>query len=360
MEQEQKGISLINIIISFKIFLGELKKKWLLVSVIILITTTLGLLYSLNSKPKYIATSTMMLENSKSGGAMTGALALASQFGIMGGGSPSVITEEKLMEIIKSENIIKTALFKKVTINSTSDILANHFIDLFGYRKKWEMVDSLKNFKFVNKKENLSVLENGVFKMFYDQIAQNFLILSKSPSGIISLKIKTSSELFSKDLNQALLEAVTSFYINHITQKGRINVDIIQNRVDSIAGALKDAEFALARWKDANFQLVKAQGMMAEIQLRRNVEVNNSIYIEGVKQLEMAKFSLLQDTPFLQIIDQPTLPLDPMKIPLKFSVFFGFIIGCLLSGLFVFTEKKYADLMLEVQKEKIVNEKQII
>lgn len=356
MEQQPNGISLINIIQSVRNYWGELKKKWLLVSLIIISTSILGMLYSLNSKPKYIATSTMMLENSKNGGSMMGALALASQFGIASGMSSSVINEDKLIEIIKSENIIKTALFKKVTINSKTDILANHFIDIFGYKKKWEMNDSLKDFRFLNPKEKLSVLENSVFKMFYDQIAQNFLIMSKSPNGIISVNIKTSSELFSKYLNQSLVEALTSFYVNRITQKGRVNVEIIQKRVDSISGALKDAEYALARWRDSNFQLVKAQGMMAEIQLRRNVEVNNSIYVEGVKQLEMAKFSLLQDTPFLQIIDEPILPLTPIKPPLKVGVFFGFIIGCLLSGLFVFTGKKYADLMLEVKRSKEVIE----
>src|ERR1017187_9111656 len=290
MEQDEDEISLIDMINSIKGFFAELKKKWFLVSIIVLITSTLGLLYALNSKPKYVAASTVMLETSNSGGSMSGALALASQFGLMGGSSSSVISEEKLLEIIKAETIIKTALFKKATIDSTNDILANHFINLFGYKEKWEN-DSLKDFRFINQKENLSVQENGVFKMFYSQITKKFLTTEKSKSGIITITTKTKSELFSKYFNQYLVEAVTSFYVNRITEKGRKNVDIVQRRVDSITIALKDAEFALARWKDANFQLVKAQGMMAEIQLRRNVEVNNSIYIEGIKQLEIAKFS---------------------------------------------------------------------
>lgn len=349
---EEEGISLIDIIKGLKEFFVELKRKWLIVSIIVCITSVIGLLYSLNSKPKYIASSTMMLESSKGDG-MSGAMALASQFGLMGGGSSSVINEDKLIEIVKAETILRAALFKKATIDSTTDILANHYIDLFGYKEIWEKDDSLKDFRFVNSKENLNVQENSVLKMFCGQIRKDFLVTEKSKSGIITLTINSKSELFSKYFNQYLVEAVTSFYVNRITEKGRTNLGIIQKRVDSIALALKDAEFALARWKDANFQLVKAQGMIAEMQLRRNVEVCNSIYLEGVKQLEISKFTSLQQTPFLQIIDQPTLPLGSTgKTPPLKGIAFGFIAGCLLSGLYVFARKKYAELMVEIVEKQ--------
>ncbi|MES2284316.1 MAG: hypothetical protein V4547_01425 [Bacteroidota bacterium] len=349
---EAEGISLIDMIKGIKDFFAELKRKWLVVSIIICTTSLIGLFYSLNSKPKYIASSTMMLESSKGDG-MSGAMALASQFGLMGGGSSSVINEDKLIEIVKAETIIKTALFKNATIDSTSDILANHFIDLFGYKEIWEKDDSLKDFRFTNPKENLNVQENRVLKMFYGQIKKDFLTTEKSKSGIITLTINSKSELFSKYFNQYLVEAVTSFYVNRITEKSRTNIGIIQKRVDSIALALRDAEFSLARWKDANFQLVKAQGMIAEMQLRRNVEVCSSIYLEGVKQLEISKFTSLQQTPFLQIIDQPTLPLNSTGMISPFhGITFGFIIGFLLASLYVFVRKKYAELMIEIAEKQ--------
>lgn len=350
--EEEEGISLIDIIKGTKEFFAELKKRWLLVSIIVCITSVIGLLYSLKKKPNYIASSTMMLESSKGDG-MSGAMALASQFGLMGGGSSSVINEDKLIEIVKAETILKTALFKKATIDTTTDILANHYIDLFGYKEIWAKDDSLKGFRFINTEGNLSVQENRVLKMFCGQIKKDFLTTEKAKSGIITLTINSKSELFSKYFNQYLVEAVTSFYVNRITEKSRTNLNIIQKRVDSIALALRDAEFALARWKDANFQLVKAQGMIAEMQLRRNVEVCNSIYIEGVKQLEISKFTSLQQTPFLQIIDQPTLPLNPVgTISRLRGAAIGLIIGCFLAGLYVFVRKKFAELMIEMVEKQ--------
>ncbi len=351
-QEEEEGMSLIDMINSLKDFFAELKTRWLLITIIVSLTSALGLVYSIVKKPKYSAVSTMMLESSKDGGAMSGAMALASQFGLMGGSSSAVINEDKLIEIIKAETIIETALFKKATIDSTTDILANHYIDIFGYRKAWEKIDTLKDFRFTNTKENLSLKENKFLKMFCGQIIKDFLTAEKAKSGIITITTTTKSELFSKYLNQYLLEAVTNFYVNHITEKSRTNLDIIQKRVDSIALALKDAEFALAKWKDENFQLVKARGMIAELQLRRNVEVCNSIYVEGIKQVEVAKFTLLQQTPFLQIIDQPTLPLEPVgKISKAKGIILGFIIGCFLSLGSIFARKKYIDLMDEAAKK---------
>lgn len=350
MGQETEVLSLIDIIKSIREYFAEFIGKWRLVALIVFSTSAIGLIYSHFTKPNYVATSTMMLENSKNSSSMAGALALASQFGLIGSSSSSVINEEKLVEIIKAETIVYAALFKKATINSKTDILANHFIDLFGYEKSFEKIDSLKGFRFVNQRGKLTPLENRVLKMFYSRITKKVLFIDKSKSGIITITTKSSSEFFSKYFNQYLVEAVTSFYVNRITEKGRSSLEAVQKRVDSVAIELKNAEYALARWKDANFHLVKAQGLIAEMDLRRNVEVNNSIYIEGIKQLEISKFTLLQDTPFLQIIDEPMLPLEPIEVvsPLRGTAY-GFFIGFFLSALVVFVRKKYADLIAEDQ-----------
>lgn len=347
--KDNDEISIKDLINIIKEYFNEFKRKWRMASLIIFAFSIMGFAYSYIKKPTYIATSTMMLENSKGGG-ISGALALASQFGLMSsGGGSAEIDEEKLMELITSEAIIKTALFKKSTINNKTDIFANHFIDLFGYKESWAKNegDSLNGFRFKNSKDKLNLLETRVFKMFYNRLSKSSIESLKSKSGIISVSVKSPSEPFSKFFNQSLIESITDFYVKRITEKGQTNVNIIQKRVDSVAIALKDAEYALARWKDGNFQLVKAQGMMAEIDLRRNVEVNNSIYIEGIKQLEISKFTLLQDTPFLQVIDEPSFPIDAIGLSRTRGIIYGFVLGCILSISFIFARKRFMEIMRE-------------
>jgi len=353
MEQEEdEGLSLIEIINRVKVFFTELRRKWFKIAIVACITSLIGLSVSFYLKPHFIAGSTIMLDNGESDNSISGALALASQLGLGGGSSSSSMTEDKLVEIIPSEVIIKTALFKRTIIDSTSDILANHFINLFGYKKTWEKDDSLKNFRFKNPKEHLSLLENKVFKMFYGQIIKDFLKIDKSKSGIMTITVKSKSELFSKYLDEFIVEALTDFYSKHIAENGRMNLIIVQNRVDSVANALKDAELALANWRDHSNQLVKARGMMEELRLTRNVELCSAIYLEGIKQLEITKYSLLQPAHLLQVIDKPMLPLFPegQISPVK-GITIGFILGVLLAGIFVYV-KKYIEQSIEIANAK--------
>jgi len=349
---DQEGLSLLDIIYSIKEFYAELKRIWYLIVIVCCISSGLGFLGSFYSKKQYVAKSTVMLESSK-GGSMSGAMALASQFGMLGSSSSSAITEDKLIEIIKTETIIKSALLEKATIDSTSDLLANHFIDLFGYKEEWKNNNSLKDFRFKNSGENLTVEENGVLKIFYGKIIKDFIIIEKSKSGIISINIETPNELFSKCFNEHLVNAATHFYVDRITEKGRKSLEIVQKRVDSTAIALREAEFTLARWRDASNRLVKAQGMIEEGRLRRNVEIQNTLYLEGAKRLEIAKYSLLDETPFLQTIDKPDLPLGQKTgISAMKGIFLGFILGFILSGGYIFIRKKYASLMREAAINK--------
>jgi uncharacterized protein involved in exopolysaccharide biosynthesis len=61
-----------------------------------------------------------------------------------------------------------------------------------------------------------------------------------------------------------------------------------------------------------------------------DVEMNRAILEELVKNLELAKISLRRETPLIQTIDQPILPLEKKKVSkIKSSIvcwiFFGVI-----------------------------------
>lgn len=349
--EEDKGLTFIDIVKILREFWIEIKRRRVIIIAIVLISGITGFAVSFFSDaPQYIATTTLMLENNKGGGG--GALEIASQLGLVGGGGGIALSEDKLLDIIKSQAIIKIALFDKTKIDSSEDSFANHFIHLFGYRELWRKNDSLRDFKFENAKDKLTIKENGVFKSFYGQIITDFLKVEESKkSGLVKITIQTPSQAFSKQFNQSLVSALITFYVDRKTEKGRKNVSIIQKRVDSIAGALRDAEYAYARWKDGSNQLVKAQGMISEIRLRRDVEVANSIYVEGIKQLEISKFALLQETPVLQIIDAPSFPLSKTKKTSKNRLIsIGFVIGVLLAIAYVIVIKKIIELRAQFLK----------
>ena len=63
------------------------------------------------------------------------------------------------------------------------------------------------------------------------------------------------------------------------------------------------------------------------------------MYLEIIKNLELSKLTLLNQTPIINIIDKPILPLKQDKrSKSKFAILFGFIGGFLTVGFFIFTK----------------------
>ena len=79
----------------------------------------------------------------------------------------------------------------------------------------------------------------------------------------------------------------------------------------------------------------------------RRVEVLNAMYLEIVKNLELSKITLLNQTPIINIIDTPTLPLkEDKKSKILFGVLGGFLGGFLSICFFIF-RKLFKDALAE-------------
>jgi len=71
--------------------------------------------------------------------------------------------------------------------------------------------------------------------------------------------------------------------------------------------------------------------LLEEIRLKRDVEILNIMYGEIVKNLEVSKFTLLNNKPLLNIIDSPTLPLEVNRM----SIVLAFILFSILGGFLI-------------------------
>jgi capsule polysaccharide export protein KpsE/RkpR len=59
---------------------------------------------------------------------------------------------------------------------------------------------------------------------------------------------------------------------------------------------------------------------------RRDVQMLSLMYAEVLKNMEIAKFTLDNQTPFFQVVDKPTLPLEKKKVSRIISAIVGSII----------------------------------
>jgi hypothetical protein len=330
-------ISLKELIEKASEWYAYLLSQWKIIILAGIIGAVLGLAYSFSKKPVYTASLSFALEDEKSGG-LGGALGLASSFGIdLGGGGGSVFTGSNLMELFKSRSMVEQTLLSPVIVEGKTVSLAEMYIQNQEWRAKWNENPKYKNIQFLPNlgRKNYTRVHDSILGVIYTNLSGNGLIIGQKDKkvAIISIDVSSSNELFSKYLAEALVKEVSDFYIDTKSKKSRENMDVLERQTDSIRRELNGAITGVAVANDNTFGLNPAMNVRRAPSARRQVDVqaNTAILTELVKQSELAKVTLRKETPLIQIIDKPILPLPKER----FGKAKGIIMGGFLAGFFV-------------------------
>lgn len=301
----------------------------------------LGLTYSLIKKPIYTATLSFAVEDEKGGGGagLGSALGLASSLGLdLGGGGGSIFTGSNLTELFKSRSMVEKTLLSPVEYNGKVISLAEMFIQNNKWRKSWEAKPEFSKIQFLPNadRKNFIRAQDSIIGIIFLNLSKGGLSVAQKDKkvAIINIDVSSPNELFAKYFCEALAKQVSDFYIDTKSKKARMNMSILQRQTDSIRNELNGAITGVAVANDNTFNLNPALNVRRAPSARRQVDVqaNTAILTELVKQTELAKVTLRKETPLIQIIDKPILPLQKEK----FGKFKGLIIGGFLFGFFAF------------------------
>lgn len=336
---EQKGneeISLKELVNSAKELVGFLLSKWKIIIVAGVIGALLGLAYSYTRKPVYTATLTFALENDKTAGA-GGMLSLASQFGFdLGGSGGGVFEGSNLYELFKSRTMVENTLLKPVIYNNTKMSLAEMYIQMNKWRDSWKENPKFSSIQFLpdTKRQGFTRVHDSILGVIYKQLASGSLTVEQKDKkiSIITMEVRSGNELFSMFFCENLAKEVGLFYINTKTKKAKVNMEILQRQTDSIRKELNNAIGGLAVANDNTFNLNPAFNVRRIPSSKKQVDVqaNTAILTELVKQSELAKVTLRRETPLIQVLDRPILPLEKKR----FGKFKGIVLGGFLFGFF--------------------------
>jgi hypothetical protein len=331
-------ISLKELILKIQRWWKYLLFKWVVIFIAGIIGGVIGLTYAWFKKPIYKAELSFALQEEKSGGGLSSALGLASQFGIdLGGGAGGEFSGDNLLELMKSRSVIEKCLLKTITINNKKTTLADYYTSFNGLRHNWNA--DIKNVHFLpgNDRASYNITQDSLLGVFHKSIIQDNLTVDKLDKklSIITLKVNSKNELFSKYFVEVLAQVVADFYIQTKTEKSAKNVLILQRQTDSVRRMLNLAISGVANSADIN---PNANPLLATLKVpsqkkQIDVQANTIILTELVKNLEIAKMSLLQATPLIHIIDTPILPLERDKVGKIKATVLGALIGVLLSCL---------------------------
>jgi hypothetical protein len=339
--------------ISLKDFIEKIKSgyyyllsKWKTIVIAAAVGAVLGLSFSIVKKPVYIATLSFALEDEKSSGGLGGALGLASSFGIdVGGGGGSVFTGSNVTELFKSRSIVEKTLLSPVSFDGVVVSLAEMYIQNNKWRKHWESNPKLKNIQFSpnSDRKKYTRVHDSILGVIYSDLFKNGLTVAQKDkkAGIITIDVVSTNELFSKCFSEALVNEVSDFYIETKSKKARENMDILERQTDSIRRELNGAIMGVAVSNDNTFGLNPAMNVRRAPSSRRQVDIqaNTAILTELVKQTEMAKVTLRKETPLIQIIDGPIMPLQKEQVGKMRGVLFGGALAGFMTILFLVLRK---------------------
>jgi uncharacterized protein involved in exopolysaccharide biosynthesis len=329
-------ISLKELILKIKDWYHFLLTKWVVIIAAGIIGGAIGVGYAFTQKATYTATLSFVLEDEKAGGGgLGGALGLASSLGIdLGGSAGGAFSGANLIELMKSRNIVEKSLLNPITVNGKTQSFAQYFINFNNLNKDWDTKPLLKGIDFVPdaNRSKFTLQQDSILGNIYASVLQMLTVGQKDKkASLLSINVKSTDEFFSKAFAENLAQEVSSYYIEIKSKKARQNMEILQRQTDSIRAVLNGSIVSVATAVDNTFGLNPAMQLKKTTISKKqfDVQANTAILTQLVTNLEMAKVSLRKETPLIQVIDRPILPLEKNEKNPIYFLFIGFFIAVL-------------------------------
>jgi hypothetical protein len=342
-KQEEASYFISDLLGSIKKRVAFLMTHWGLMLIMGTVGGLLGVGYAFIKNDTYTAATTFVVEDNKSSGGGI-ASALAGQFGLdLGGltGGSGLLQGDNVLELLKSKTLLKKALLTSYDSAGTIT-LADAYASAYGFTSKWASSNKVGHvINFSSKKGVFTRLEDSLIHVILTRITEKELSISKPDKklSLFSLQITTRDEQLSQLLCQRLLAVTSSFYIDTKTKRVRGNVERLQQRVDSIKAVLNNKTYTAITTNrellDANPAFAQGGEMQAEV-TGRDKMVQAAIFGELTKNLEASKTALLQETPTIQVVDTPEMPLKKNEVSWLLAIVAGAFIGKFITALYLF------------------------
>jgi len=324
--------------------------KKLLIIISGLIGGVLGLVLSLNTDPKYKGELTFVLEEGNQSSLLGAYSGLASQFGIdlNGGGGNGLFQGDNVLEFLKSRMMIKSTLLSSITADGKEMTMAECYIGFNKLRESWKDKGLEKvSFPLNAHPQAFSRQQDSILQDLFNRIVKSNLQVTRPDKKLnfISVQCISKHEMFSKHFVEVLVKEATDFYIDTKTRRNQISVDKLQLQADSIEMLLNRKTYSAASIQDINQNPARqTAGVSAEFAMRDKF-ILQTMYAEVVKNLELSKIAMAQETPIIQVVDSPIFPLEKIRLGKLKGILFGGLIGGVLIIAWLILRKTYRDIV---------------
>lgn len=332
-------------------YLWTRKVIWLFAGVL---GGVLGFCYVLVKEPVYTATTTFVVESSDSRGRLGGLAGMAAMAGLdFSGNAGGLFQGDNIMELYRSRRMLGQALFTKVDLNS-SELLIERYISYNKIRDHWQDQPELLALDFRMDPSTLDTrslrLRDSIVMNFVNTIRESVLTINKPEKNLSIVRVDVASpdEIFSKSFNENLVRQVNDFYIQTKVKKSSVNIQMLEAKVDSVRAVMAEAIYSAAQVSDATPNLnptrqVNRIGPVQEAQF--SAEANRAMLSQLLQNLELAKITMMQEQPLIQIVDQPIYPLPLDRISKAKAIFVGAFLFCFFTLIVLIGIRWYYQIM---------------
>ncbi len=358
-------VSLKEIILKIKEYLFAIWNAKLLLSLFALFFAAIFILKNVTTKPTFPASLSFMINDEEQSSSI-GVGSILGQFGLGSGGSEYNL--DKVLELSKSRKITQNALFNNVIILDKKTYLANHLIEYFESKNEWGNrkwhkallgptdVLPLKGFRFSNDSiSNFTTLENKALKSLHQKIIGNKAVGVEGileteyseTSGIMYMTTRAENPELSIHVTKELFSELSEYYVEKTIEKQNHTFKILKEKTDSISGTLASTQYQLASFKDAHQSIFSKKDNLKEQKLMMEIQKLSVMYGEAEKNLQIADLSLKNKTPYIQVIDDPLLPIPPNKQSIILDLIKGLMLGGFLGFIYIIGRKIIKDALTQ-------------
>lgn len=356
LENNQDEITLKDFLNKIQELLKYIKIHWIKIVLLGIIGGGIGLGYAWLQPITYTAKLTFVVEDGKSSSSSLGGLAsLAGQFGVDVGSSSGggLLSGDNILLYFKSASLAREVLLSE--LDSASNLtIADAYADVYKLNTKWKENKNIGPVKFQKLSMNkpYTRLQDSLLQSIVKKIITNNFSVERTDkkAGFIQVTSTMENEMLAKVYCDRIVEKAVQKYISIKILRQKTTVEKLQARVDSIARLLNQKTISSAGLQtkattmDIN-PLYKQNSVVANETTMRDKTMLATIFSSVTQNLEIAKFTLSQETPVIQIIDNPIYPLQINQTSKKMGLFLGGLIGGVLMFIIILVRKIIADLL---------------
>lgn len=286
---EEKLTDTVNKIRPYITRLKEARKKIIMINAGVLILTLVYLLFI--SKPYYSSSVTILPEYGNKSTTLSRLSSLAALAGVnVGEGAPTEIYQNLIM----SESVLEPVIY------------ANYYSEDLG-----DSVNLLEYFKIESDNDPPSALDSR--KMFLTALRVLTEQVIKTDrdrlTGIMTITVTAGESRLSAAIANKITESLDTYIRTKRKSFASEQRYYLEKRTQQVKDSLTSVEVALKTFREQNRVVGQSpQLMLEQARMLRNHEIQQEVFVELTKQLEIAKIDEIKETPIVNIKEEAKDP----------------------------------------------------